>query len=59
MAATVSEAGLPHAYGKRLARLSWARYGRLRRLDPVYFSSACHRGSRLDLTPRTPSWPTG
>jgi hypothetical protein len=58
MAHTITNLGLGHRYAERVARLSWTRYPRMRRIDPIYWTATCHDTGPLDLHPRDDRWPS-
>jgi hypothetical protein len=58
MAETVRRLGFERRDAERLARVSWSRYQRLRKVEPRYFSTECRNDGTLDLSPRSPRWPT-
>ena len=53
-AETAETLGASRAYGERLARTCWARYGEL---EALYRSPDCRDGGKLDRRPESEVWP--
>jgi len=53
MTRTIESLGLGGRYARALTAVSRSRYPRLRKLAPVYWTSACHDGGPYDLARRT------
>jgi hypothetical protein len=58
MAQTFSNLGLGRRYGERVARLSWSRYPRMRKIGPIYWTQKCQNDGPLDLRPGNARWPS-
>jgi hypothetical protein len=58
MPETAETLGLGTRYAHALAHVSWSRYPRLRKLDPIYWSRACRDGGPYDVAPGNRHWPS-